>query len=88
MSTSSGPSSGGSLIFLLLPVFSSPALVGVWLCGAGQQDQGQPVGQPEGQPVPSGLKVSLLLVASLLYPIILASLGEEDPLGQACTQGL
>lgn len=34
------------------------------------------------------LKVSLLLVASLLYPIILASLGEEDPLGQACTQGL
>lgn len=79
MSTSSGPSSGGSLVFLLLPVFSWPALVGVWLCGAGQQDQGQPVGQPEGQPVAGGQPPTSDHSGFLR---------EEDPLGQSCTQGL
>lgn len=49
------PLSGGSLVFLLLLVFPLSALVGVWLCGAGQQGQGGTLRcQPEGQPTAGG----------------------------------
>lgn len=74
------PLSGGSLVFLLLQSFHCRHWWEYGSVGLGSM----------AKVVLSAvsLKVSLLLAASLLHPIILVSFGKMSPWGQACTQGL